>query len=283
MIATIEQSAAKLPPSERDFQVFRCVRVENNSTRGAAGVFGISQTRVRQVVSRVVAYLLAVAREGLEEDEEERAGSLSVAEHIARMQLEHLYSQAMQSWDQSQTMNGLGETSLGQARYLSLAARISLLMSKVPMHAPPRTREELEEEEDLDEFRSDERPSETARQAPPIEDCSLPAPSRPECEPHCPPALAASDEDAASYKSLEAIKAEARLRFLRSAQAADAEEAESPERGERGPIVSGDDQAESGQSDDLVRRRPSDQIRRPLNRRERRARQRELERRLKKR
>lgn len=275
MIATIEQSAVKLPPSERDFQVFRFVRVENNTTRGAAGVFGISQTRVRQVVSRVVNYLLAVAREGLDDDDEERAGSLSVAEHIARMQLEHLYQKAMQSWDQSQTMNGLGQTTLGQARYLSLAARISLLMSKVPMHAPPRTREEVEEEEEEEEELG-ESPSEAARPAPPNRDCSPPAPSRPVCEPHGPPAMAASDEDAASYKSLAAIKAEARLRFLRSAQAADASEEESPERGECDPIVSGDDQAESG---------PSNRMRRPLNRHERRARQRELERlkRLKKR
>ena len=38
MIATVEKVAAKLPPSERDFQVFRFVRVETNSTRAAAQV-----------------------------------------------------------------------------------------------------------------------------------------------------------------------------------------------------------------------------------------------------
>ena len=170
MIATVERTAAKLPPSERDFQVFRFVRVETNSTRAAGQVFGISQTRVRQVVSRVAEYLLGVAREGLEDDEEERAGSLSVAEQIARMQLEHLYSQAMQSWNDSQRMNGLGQTSLGQVRYLSLAARISLLMSKVPMHASPPLREDIEWE---DEAREGEAPAEPrTRETPPTEDCS---------------------------------------------------------------------------------------------------------------
>ena len=96
------RGAAKLPPGERDFQVFRFVRVELHSTRGAAEVFGISQTRVRQIVSRVVAYLLATAREGLAEDDEEPAGSLAVAEQIARMQLEHLYQKAMEGWRKSQ-------------------------------------------------------------------------------------------------------------------------------------------------------------------------------------
>ena len=151
----------KLPPGERDFELFRFVRVELHSTRAAAEVFRISQTRVRQVVSRVVEYLLATAREGLEEDEDEPAGSLAVAEQIARMQLEHLYHKAMEAWRKSQ------ETSLGQTKFLSLAARIALALAKVPMHAPPRTREELEE--------CDEQ----AAQAPPVEDCSPLAVSRP--------------------------------------------------------------------------------------------------------
>jgi hypothetical protein len=268
MIATVEKTAAKLPPSERDFQVFRFVRVETNSTRAAAQVFEISQTRVRQVVSRVVEYLLAVAREGLEEDEEEQAGSLSVAEQIARMQLEHLYSQAMQSWNDSQRPNGLGQASLGQTRYLSLAARISLLMSKVPMHAPPRSREDVEEEE------FDVRSSAAPEPAPPAEDCSPPALSRPVCEPPCPPAVAASAGNSASYKLLAEIRNAARRSFLRPAQAQIATVNDSPERGES---------TEESLSPERVQRLPLDHVRRPLSRRERRARQRELERRLKKR
>ena len=276
MIATVEKAAAKLPPSERDFQVFRFVRVETNTTRAAAQVFAISQTRVRQVVSRVAEYLLAVAREGVEEDEEERAGSLSVAEQIARMQLEYLYQQAMHSWNDSQKMNGLGQVSLGQTRYLSLAARISILMSKVPMHAPPRTREEVEEESD-----------DAQDDAPPVEDCSVNAMSRPDGEEPRSPAVAANGDQSASYKSFEAIKAEVRRRFLRPAQVEATSGDESPEGSECDADGTGGTAIES-QLGDHVRRGPSDhiasdRIRRPLSRRERRARQRELERRLKKR
>lgn len=245
MIATVENTAAKLPPSERDFQVYRFVRVETNSTRAAAQVFAISQTRVRQVVSRVVEYLLAVAREGLEEDEEERAGSVVVAEQIARMQLEYLYQTAIGAWNESQAKNGLGQTSLGQVRYLSLAARISLLMSKVPMHAPPRTREE-----ELEEF------DEAEEHAPPARDCSPRPLSRPEREQQSPPVVETKAFQPASYKSLDEIKAEVRKSFLRPAQAETAADDE--------PLESGEPK-------------------RPLSRRERRARQRELERRLKKR
>jgi hypothetical protein len=263
MIATIEKTAATLPPSERDFQVFRFVRVETNSTRAAAQTFAISQTRVRQVVSRVAEYLLAVAREGVEEDEEERAGSLSVAEQIARMQLEHLYQQAMHSWNDSQRLNGLGQTTLGQTRYLSLAARISILMSKVPMHAPPRTREEVEEEWEDDAPREREAPREGEAPAepcavapPPAEDCSHGDVSSPVRALGDASVAAANGGAEATYKTLEDIKAEARLRFLRPAQAAVASDDQSPESGE---------------------------LRQPLTRRERRARKRELERLRKKR
>ena len=272
MIAMVDNAAVKLPPGERDFQVYRFVRVETNSTRAAAQMFGVSQTRVRQVVSRVVEYLLAVAREGLKEDEDEHAGSLVVAEQIARMQLEHMYSQAMQSWNDSQRMNGLGQTSLGQARYLALAARISLLMSKVPMHAPPRTREE-----ELDEY------DEAEVHAPPARDCSGQAVSRPTAQVASPPAGDPNGCAAASYKSLDEIKAEARRSFLRPAQADTAIGDDSPESGETGAAVSAGQAAKQSLSPVHVRRGLPDHAGRPLSRRQRRARQRELARVLKKR
>jgi hypothetical protein len=254
MIATVENAAesaaVKMPPSERDFQVFRFVRVELHSTRAAAEVFGISQTRVRQVVSRVVEYLLATAREGLEEDEQEPAGSLTVAQQIARMQLEHLYQKAMEAWHKSQEANGFGMASLGQTKYLSLAARIALALAKVPMHAPPRTREEeLEDEGEREVY------------APPVEDCSPLAVSRSAPPVASQPAGDANTSAAASYKSLDEIKAHVRRSFLRPAQTEPALADESPESGE--PSIS--------------------ESKRPLTRRERRARERELERLRKKR
>src|SRR5262245_56544613 len=46
-----------LPPSERDFDVYRLVAVEGESTRAAAGQFGISQTRVIQIRKHVAEWI----------------------------------------------------------------------------------------------------------------------------------------------------------------------------------------------------------------------------------
>lgn len=58
MVANVQSPGRnRLPPNSRDFELFRVVQVNLVSTRDAAQRFGISQTRVRQVVARVGAWL----------------------------------------------------------------------------------------------------------------------------------------------------------------------------------------------------------------------------------
>ena len=47
-------AARHQPPSSRDYDVYQSVHIENRSTREAAAQHGFSQTRVRQIVKRMV-------------------------------------------------------------------------------------------------------------------------------------------------------------------------------------------------------------------------------------
>ncbi|QDU27720.1 hypothetical protein ETAA8_28100 [Anatilimnocola aggregata] len=51
----------KVPPSERDFQAFRLIKVEQRTTRAVAELLGILQTRVCQIVQRVLEFLIETA------------------------------------------------------------------------------------------------------------------------------------------------------------------------------------------------------------------------------
>jgi hypothetical protein len=80
--------AAKLPPTVRDFDIFRFVKVECRSTRAAAREFGLSQTRIRQIVAEVRDYFLACVPRGTSEDDEESDTRLVVAQQFAHEQLD---------------------------------------------------------------------------------------------------------------------------------------------------------------------------------------------------
>ncbi len=53
--------SARLPPGPRDWHAYRLVKVEQRTTREAAAELKISQTRVCQLIARVVEYLAEVA------------------------------------------------------------------------------------------------------------------------------------------------------------------------------------------------------------------------------
>lgn len=123
----------KLPPTERDFEIYREVVLQGESTRHVAGRHGLSQTRVRQLLTRVIDFLLqAVPVELPEQTREQR---LYVAEQLARMHLEHLYRELLQMWQASQRASGAG--GLGKASYLTSAARVVGIMAKLPVHQLP--------------------------------------------------------------------------------------------------------------------------------------------------
>jgi hypothetical protein len=124
---------APLPPSERDFLVFERVVIESATTRAAAEEFGLSQTRVMQIRERVAEWIGSQVPETPRLSPRHRLG---LASHIAEGQIDHLYSQAMESWRRSQgtqttvRSSDHGETTItkeshGDIKYLSLASRIA--------------------------------------------------------------------------------------------------------------------------------------------------------------
>jgi hypothetical protein len=122
-----------VPPSERDFQVFEEVVIGGASTRAAAALFGVSQTRIVQVRQRVAEWM------GAEVPPTPRLTLLQrlrLAAHIAEQRADFLYSQAMDGWRASQQpqtsvcRGRLGEETRtrdrhGDPRYLLAAMRIT--------------------------------------------------------------------------------------------------------------------------------------------------------------
>jgi hypothetical protein len=131
----------KLPPSERDFEVFACVVVDGGTTRLAATQFSISQTRVCQVLDRVRDWLGEVLPAAPEK--EATPQQLDLARRLAADRLDHLYGQALVGWRSSEgeverirvTPDGYAiktrTHSHGDPRYLSAASRVALIRSKV--------------------------------------------------------------------------------------------------------------------------------------------------------
>ena len=110
-------TTVKLPPSQRDFEVYHFLK-EGGSTRSAAARFGVSQTRVRQVARRVVTW----AAEVLPADSEaETAGLLRVAVSVAGDRLEYFYQQTMEQWHTTH-----------QVKFLGLAIRITQAAARLP-------------------------------------------------------------------------------------------------------------------------------------------------------
>lgn len=143
MIATVSGVVGRLPPSVRDFQVYRFVKFDCNSTRDAASEFDLSQTRVRQIVARVVEFFAESVPH--QEGDDERAVRLVAAERLAREQLEYLYHRTMMAFDATQREDEHGNLLPGKVAYLAMAGRLVLWMSKVPLHAPLEFREDEEQ------------------------------------------------------------------------------------------------------------------------------------------
>jgi len=230
MIATMESTLPEvphevsLPPSPRDLELYEFVAVENHTSREAASAFGISQTRVRQVLGRVVEFLVQAVPG--DDDEHSAEQKLAAAQWAAGMRLDFLYSQALTMWRKSQVPTQLSPVGLGKVCYLNQAMRIALAGAKVPMRSIRLPCD-------------DEQPARAATRAnnPPVRDCSENVASRPvvSVEPTSSPD--ANGEAAETYRTLDEIKADARRNFLRPAQAAGAESVTLPEGGAAVPVV----------------------------------------------
>src|SRR5688572_17483231 len=89
---------ATLPPSARDFEVYRLVKVERYSTRAVAKLLHLSQTRVCQVIARVAEYLVDTTQP---EDEARREQQLAVARQVASEQIDYCMKRALHSFESS--------------------------------------------------------------------------------------------------------------------------------------------------------------------------------------
>jgi hypothetical protein len=114
-------------PSERDADVYRLIVIAGLSTREVARQAKVSQTRVRQIVQRVMQWLAEVLPAEAEELPAEAA--LTVARHIAADRLELLYQHALHCWREST-----------HTKYASLAARLAVARSKLAVLTSPSDR-----------------------------------------------------------------------------------------------------------------------------------------------
>ena len=96
---TAELPGTQTPPSERDFELFFALTAECLSTRTAAERFGISQTRVLQVRERVNEWLGTKPPPLVADTPRKR---VIYAAHLARQRIEYLLTQAMEAWRGSQ-------------------------------------------------------------------------------------------------------------------------------------------------------------------------------------
>src|SRR6478609_2277731 len=146
-----------LPPSARDFLAYSRIVVDAASTRTVAEELKISQTRVRQVVKRVLDWLHETLPAHSEADD---AARLNLAQHIAADRLQNFYGIASRSWQQT-----------GETKYANLAIKVLLAQTKLP--ALPGTLEALSADallgplDDLDACAEEKEPEPILHPQPP--------------------------------------------------------------------------------------------------------------------
>ena len=121
----------RLPPSERDFEVFFKVAFHSVSTRQAAEFHNISQTRVRQLVTLVGDW---VAENLPDLGEVDLKKQVRLAQHVAANRLEHQYESAMNFWNAEGDPKHLRQAmriTLAQARLGVVAGRVHALAADV--------------------------------------------------------------------------------------------------------------------------------------------------------
>lgn len=205
-------ASMQLPPSGRDIQVYQRVVVDAISTRQAASESSLSQTRVRQIVQRVIEWLATALPA---ESELSEAAQLRVARHLAADRLEYFYGEAMRGWREYK-----------QPKYASLALRVIAAQSKLPVIAGtiealaadaidgPLPDENGGGEEVVRSPREKRRPT----SAPPARDCSAPPAAAPPVAARSAFHSAATPKAETAYDELPAAVSAARRAFFGTAQ-----------------------------------------------------------------
>lgn len=144
---TTSAVAAALPPAEGWMEVYSLVCIEGYSVPDAAAKLNLPAAKVRQVKNQVLTWL-GTNKPLLAERPKEEA--LKLSEAMARERLEHLYAEAMEAWKNSQhqevTTRQEGimarttrtiKSSHGKVCYLEIAAKISDMLLKIPVRYVP--------------------------------------------------------------------------------------------------------------------------------------------------
>lgn len=165
-------------PSERKFEVFHAIQTQHMTRRQAARRFGISPTRVQQMLADVDAFVRQHGDEDLIETSPEKLELVSLRFCYAR--LSHFYAMLMRKY------NSLEGSSLAQeVRLLQAAARMSVEQTKVVAriskvqqamieagtltHQPYEVVREDDEEENVADAPA---PAQEAACSPPAEGCT---------------------------------------------------------------------------------------------------------------
>lgn len=165
-MSVTETSVGQLP-SERDWNVYQLVRVQQWSTRAAAKEFDISQSLVCQIVQRMGKFFVQSIKVP---SKELAARQLAVGRQLAAERIDFFVNEALRCFRKSQsTVKSVHEDSTsrrctstrvnhGDIRYLSAAARLTLIASTLP---PPLVMIDAEDfEVTVDESAPDNHPEE---------------------------------------------------------------------------------------------------------------------------
>ena len=157
---TAQETTHPLPPSSRQFEAYRLVKVERKTTREAAKLLLMSQTRVCQVVARVAGYMVDVTEP---EDETRLEKQLSVARQVAAEEINYCKDRALRSYDSCRMLRTVRETkdaegkvtsvtyhreSANESRFLLTIARLGKISSTLPTCTLPIVARRTDESED---------------------------------------------------------------------------------------------------------------------------------------
>ena len=98
-------ASLKLPPTDRDFEIYDAIHIAGLSTRCQADLHHISQTRVRQIVRRVVEWLGEVLPPQTKVAKEQET---HLARQIAADRFQRQLEQATTFWDMTQDVKYAG-------------------------------------------------------------------------------------------------------------------------------------------------------------------------------
>jgi hypothetical protein len=95
----------RLPPTDRDFEIYQAVQIDGQTTRAAAETHNLSQTRIRQVVCRVIEW---IAETLPAETDLGQAKAVQLARHIAADRFQSYLEQAMDLWRKEASPKHMG-------------------------------------------------------------------------------------------------------------------------------------------------------------------------------